>query len=130
MPGSSSATLKRVTDKFTEYFASKKKTIFQRYQEQNELKNKAQKSSESCGRCGKERHTDWKRCPATKAACNKCRKISHWEKMCKTKKVRRVEEQEDSEDSDTSPIFLRMERESTQDSREFALRAFVKEFVK
>jgi len=31
MPGSSSATLKRVTDKFTEYFASKKKTIFQRY---------------------------------------------------------------------------------------------------
>jgi len=37
---------------------------------------------------------------------------------------------EEQEDSDTSPIFLGAEHESTQDSKEFALRAFVKEFAK
>jgi len=80
--------------------------------EQNELnrvfyprKNKGEKNSnqEQNSRTkhrraveGKERHTDWKRCPAIKAACNKCRKIGHWEKMCKTKKIRRGQR----------PIFL------------------------
>ena len=63
---------------------------------------------------------DWKRSPAIKAACNKCRKIGHWEKMCKTKKIRRGQR----------PIFLGTICELLKNSKEFALRAFVKEFAK
>lgn len=76
-------------------------------QRQNEARDKVQKNGESCGRCGKARHADWKKCPALKTTCNKCQKIDHhWEKMCRSKKVHRVEEQESDEDTNKSPIFL------------------------
>lgn len=37
-----------------------------------------------CGRCGKLRHTEERRCPALQSKCNKCRKKEHWERELNT----------------------------------------------
>nr|XP_012235931.1 PREDICTED: uncharacterized protein LOC105680077 [Linepithema humile] len=201
--GSNLATLRAVTDKFTEYFSPKKNTIFERYkfnsrkqqlgesvdsfvtalyslaetceygvlkeelirdqivigvkdariserlqlsadltlekalnmarqaetqakegkmlrkeaeseQKQRDSKNKMQRGNEICGRRGKAKHADFKKCPAHETICHNCQKMGYWDKMCKSKKVRRVKEQEDDEgnDSDTSTIFLGTIREN------------------
>jgi len=100
------------------------------YPEQRDSKNKMQRGNESCGRCGKARHADFKKCPALKTTCHKCQKVGHWDKMCKSKKVRRVKEQEDdeSDDSEMSPIFLGTIRENLRPKGEFLFRAYVREF--
>ncbi|KAK7878017.1 hypothetical protein WMY93_031330 [Mugilogobius chulae] len=48
---------------------------------------------EACGRCGKPKHADVRKCPALKSKCNKCHKHGHWERVCRSKAVREVTEE-------------------------------------
>ena len=42
-------------------------------------------NKQSCFRCGKNPSQSRERCPARNSTCNKCSKIGHWAKMCRTK---------------------------------------------
>ena len=52
--------------------------------------------SETCNRCGKRMHKKQEYCPAIKSMCNRCKKVGHWERMCKSKVVNEVTEQEEN----------------------------------
>lgn len=47
---------------------------------------------EECGRCGKPKHLEERRCPALKSKCNKCQRKGHWERACHSKAVKEVTE--------------------------------------
>ncbi|KAK3594262.1 hypothetical protein CHS0354_020534 [Potamilus streckersoni] len=41
----------------------------------------------TCGHCGYKTHSSQDKCPAKGKTCNKCHKINHFEKVCRSKKV-------------------------------------------
>uniref|UniRef100_A0A3B4U8Y0 ribonuclease H n=1 Tax=Seriola dumerili TaxID=41447 RepID=A0A3B4U8Y0_SERDU len=47
-----------------------------------------------CGRCGKPRHSEERRCPALQSKCNKCHRKGHWERECHSKAVSEITEGE------------------------------------
>nr|XP_023665577.1 uncharacterized protein K02A2.6-like [Paramormyrops kingsleyae] len=67
--------------------------------EKNKRSSENRKEDTVCGRCGKTRHLDFRKCPAVGTECKKCRKKGHWARMCKTKTVRQVTVKEESEES-------------------------------
>lgn len=40
---------------------------------------------ESCSRCGYDQHRERKRCPAYNKTCSRCKKLGHFQSVCKTK---------------------------------------------
>lgn len=47
-------------------------------------------SKQSCFRCGKNQYHSREKCPAKNSICNKCSKVGHWAKVCRTKVVAEV----------------------------------------
>ncbi|KAK6186751.1 hypothetical protein SNE40_006027 [Patella caerulea] len=45
----------------------------------------------SCHRCGNEYHTR-SECPAKNSTCRKCKKLGHWDKVCRSRHVNTIEE--------------------------------------
>ena len=57
-----------------------------RYNETDQQHRRSERGK-TCNRCGKMMHKIQEHCPAIKSTCNKCKKIGHWERMCKSKIV-------------------------------------------
>ena len=50
-------------------------------------------NKQSCFRCGKNPSHSKERCPARNSTCNKCSKVGHWAKMCRSKVVAEIFEE-------------------------------------
>ncbi|KAI4890200.1 hypothetical protein NFI96_001996, partial [Prochilodus magdalenae] len=62
----------------------------QRVQRQSGSVHQGRYKAESCGRCGKAKHSEMRRCPALMSKCKKCHKQGHWERVCHSKQVSEV----------------------------------------
>ena len=47
-------------------------------------------NKQSCFRCGKDPSHSRERCPARNSTCNKCSKVGHWAKVCRSKVVAEI----------------------------------------
>ncbi|CAB3981208.1 Transposon Ty3-G Gag-Pol poly [Paramuricea clavata] len=53
---------------------------------------------QSCFRCGKKQFHSREKCPARNSMCNKCSKVGHWAKVCRTKMVAEVVKENSDDD--------------------------------
>jgi hypothetical protein len=54
---------------------------------------------QSCFRCGKNPSHSREKCPARNSTCNKCSKVGHWAKVCRTKVVAEVVKENSDDDA-------------------------------
>lgn len=54
---------------------------------------------QSCFRCGKNPSNSREKCPARNSTCNKCSKVEHWAKVCRTKVVGEVVKENSDDDA-------------------------------
>ncbi|UYV74165.1 hypothetical protein LAZ67_11002276 [Cordylochernes scorpioides] len=47
-------------------------------------------SSHGCTRCGNSNNHDWKNCPAMNSYCSKCKKKSHYAKVCRSEAINEI----------------------------------------
>lgn len=80
-----------------------------------------------CYRCGFSEHEDVGKCPALRSICRNCRKMGHWDRVCRSQSVRRLEE-EVEEDSDDSVAFLGAVSEDLAERAGFSITLRVPEF--
>lgn len=48
------------------------------------IKKKDQSTKHTCGNCGRAKHNNMQECPARDDICNKCKKLGHWGKVCRS----------------------------------------------
>lgn len=70
----------------------------------------------TCSRCGKEKHKDSVKCPASDTVCRKCGKKGHWERKCFSRSVREVTHSEDTEEGS---FYLGAVSKANQSSAEY-----------
>ena len=67
--------------------------------ERSEGQRHGYQGESKCNRCGKEKHRNAAKCPATDSECRKCGKKGHWERKCFTKTVREVNQGNEEDES-------------------------------